>query len=589
MQQPLGGSTSWNGALRRPTADISTSTDSPRPALAGKVLVPVLGQPYGGALVGGEIELRFDPATGSLSFWHYEHRFPLAPVDYPAVLQAVARTRGRRAGAAGGGVRHLREADGIEGAGGGELPSSDAWRNWRGATARWRDAAWSPPGVASRTRPRASPVSMSCCSASPIGRPIGASPPTRSTIAVSSTSATSRAPDGGRGASPPAQTARRAHRRWPDPRAAHRSRGWPCRPRGILSRSLSVREGAPCIGCRRGGIHSLYIGREDPGPPRAAASCLKSGESAGSSATGARQRCLCRCRGRRSAGADLAKLHHRLPASVADETYRCKRGVIDSVYLHRRVRGADQPSGADHPRRRAAGLRLRAALWEIAAAFPVYRTYVTERGIDEADVRDIVWAVQQAKKRWIRSDGRGAGLHPRGASWRSPRRGPNTTRPASGRCCASLPASSNIPAPVTAKGMEDTAFYRYFPLLVVERSRSRSAPAATSLEAFHRGGLAARERNLAPRHARTAATHDTKRGEDVRARLNVLSEVPRRVGAAHRALAQPQSACGGDRGRHGSQRERRVSDLSNHRRQLADGSSPGLRQLIAGSAPIWSA
>ncbi len=107
----------------------------------------------------------------------------------------AARTRGRRAGAAGGGAATFARGRWHRGdAGGGGLPSSDAWRNWRGATARWRGSPpRSPPGAASRTRPRASPVSMSCCSASPIGRPIGASPPTRSTIAVSSTSAISPA------------------------------------------------------------------------------------------------------------------------------------------------------------------------------------------------------------------------------------------------------------------------------------------------------------------------------------------------------------------------------------------------------------
>ena len=79
-----------------------------------------------------------------------------------------------------------------------------------------------------------------------------------------------------------------------------------------------------------------------------------------------------------------------------------------------------------------------------------------------------------------------------------------------------------------AKGVEDTAFYRYHRLC--RSTRSAASPAAFGLS----------RRRLPPRHgaARGAvagrmlalSTHDTKRSEDVRARLAVLSEMPERVG-----------------------------------------------------------
>src|ERR1700722_3329532 len=63
------------------------------PALAHKVLVPVLGDAYGVVLESGEIVLRFEPESGSFSVFYHEHRFPLDPRTYPRVLDRVlART-----------------------------------------------------------------------------------------------------------------------------------------------------------------------------------------------------------------------------------------------------------------------------------------------------------------------------------------------------------------------------------------------------------------------------------------------------------------------------------------------------------------
>ena len=62
--------------------------NAPDPALTGKLLLPFLGAPYGEALANGQIELRFDDATGGFWFAHYAHRFPLAPSTYAQVLAA---------------------------------------------------------------------------------------------------------------------------------------------------------------------------------------------------------------------------------------------------------------------------------------------------------------------------------------------------------------------------------------------------------------------------------------------------------------------------------------------------------------------
>jgi (1->4)-alpha-D-glucan 1-alpha-D-glucosylmutase len=77
---------------------------------------------------------------------------------------------------------------------------------------------------------------------------------------------------------------------------------------------------------------------------------------------------------------------------------------------------------------------------------------------------------------------------------------------------------------VMAKGVEDTAFYRYTRLTSLTEVGGDPAEFAIGVDEFH-----ARSRNRherMPRSMTTLSTHDTKRGEDVRARLDVIAEVP---------------------------------------------------------------
>jgi (1->4)-alpha-D-glucan 1-alpha-D-glucosylmutase len=60
----------------------------------GGILLPILGGPYGEALENGEIELRYDPQTGSFSAWYYEHRLPIEPTRYGEILRKVVETEG---------------------------------------------------------------------------------------------------------------------------------------------------------------------------------------------------------------------------------------------------------------------------------------------------------------------------------------------------------------------------------------------------------------------------------------------------------------------------------------------------------------
>jgi len=80
--------------------------------------------------------------------------------------------------------------------------------------------------------------------------------------------------------------------------------------------------------------------------------------------------------------------------------------------------------------------------------------------------------------------------------------------------------------PVMAKGLEDTAFYVHNPLMSVNEvgGDSNGPELYFGVEEFHRRNLARRTRW--PQTMNASSTHDTKRSEDVRARINVLSELP---------------------------------------------------------------
>jgi (1->4)-alpha-D-glucan 1-alpha-D-glucosylmutase len=65
------------------------------------VLLPIIGSSYGAALESGEIELRYDAGEGSFSAWYFEHRLPIAPERYSEILRNVVKDAGVEDSAAG--------------------------------------------------------------------------------------------------------------------------------------------------------------------------------------------------------------------------------------------------------------------------------------------------------------------------------------------------------------------------------------------------------------------------------------------------------------------------------------------------------
>src|SRR5262249_33614074 len=81
-----------------------------------------------------------------------------------------------------------------------------------------------------------------------------------------------------------------------------------------------------------------------------------------------------------------------------------------------------------------------------------------------------------------------------------------------------------LTGPVMAKGLEDTACYVYNRFVSVNDVGGSPANFGVSLADFHRANQVRAERW--PNAMLSSSTHDTKRSEDVRARLDVLSEIP---------------------------------------------------------------
>jgi (1->4)-alpha-D-glucan 1-alpha-D-glucosylmutase len=172
---------------------------------------------------------------------------------------------------------------------------------------------------------------------------------------------------------------------------------------------------------------------------------------------------------------------------------------------------------------------IRSALAEIIANFPVYRTYVTGEEVSPEDRRYVEQAVSAGRRRSNAADLSVFDFVRRVLLIEVNGSGPSHYNHAVVRSAMKF---QQVSAAVMAKGLEDTAFYRYNRLVSLNDVGSNPSKFGTSAEEFHQ----ANQERLAywPHSMLASSTHDSKRSEDVRARINVLSEIPgawrRRVG-----------------------------------------------------------
>jgi (1->4)-alpha-D-glucan 1-alpha-D-glucosylmutase len=486
--------------------------DATRPDLKGRVLLPVLGDQYGVVLEGGEIELRFDPEMGNFSAWYFAHRLPISPHSYPSIL------------AQGGAPLAELAAD-------------------FGALADC-------PGAA--TRDRATELKRRLVERARVPAVAGAIASALTLI-------------NGQKCKPASfQTLHRLLEA-----QAYRIAHWRVAAEEInyrrffnINELAALRIESPevferthrLIGelIKRGDVQGLRVDHIDGlFDPRGY--CERLQEAFGPlyvviEKILAHHEALPDWPVAGTTGYDFANQVLGLfvdPAGERAATLRYRRIArrsesFDEVLYasKKRIMQVNLASEMNVLAREFHGLSMRdwrtrdftlngvlAALEEVVAAFPVYRTYVSVRGASADDHRHVEWALAQAKRRWRTTD----------TSIFDFIHGVLTGQPADRELGPSSADGlrvtmhfQQVTGPVMAKACEDTAFYRYARLLALNEVGGDPRRFGLSVAAFHHQ---MRDRARAwPRAMVTTATHDTKRGEDARVRLALLSELPNEWG-----------------------------------------------------------
>jgi (1->4)-alpha-D-glucan 1-alpha-D-glucosylmutase len=541
----MGADNAWwmdvleNGPASARAAFFDIDWEPINPALAGKVLVPVLGDHYGSVLERGEIALRYEHEYGGFAFWYFEHRFPVDPREYPRVLERVLRALPPQA------LQPTARAE-LE-----SLVSAFSHLPPRHAT----------DSLAIEERKRDKEVHKRRLAAQ-----CDACPALRESV-----EAVVRAINGtpGRAASfdalhelLEAQAFRLAYWRVASDEINYR-RFFDINDLAALrTENDTVFEATHQLVLelvRSGKVDGLRVdhpdGLHDPAryfhhlQARVAAVCGRPGAVRGRGealplylvvekitaghehvpqtwpihgTTGSRFANL--LNGvfvetvNRARFARIWKTFTGRGEPYEEVVYQAKRLVLRSAMaseLNVLTNFLARIAQADRATRDYTLNTLRQALTEVIACFPVYRSYVGDR-VSAQDRRYIEWAVARAKRRSRASDTsifdfvRAVLLRER----------PGVESMA----CGFVHRFQQLTAPVNAKGVEDTAFYRHGPLVSLNEVGGDPDRFGVTLRAFH-GASQDRARSW-PHTMLATSTHDSKRSEDVRARLNALSEMP---------------------------------------------------------------
>jgi len=211
------------------------------------------------------------------------------------------------------------------------------------------------------------------------------------------------------------------------------------------------------------------------------------------------------------------------PAELADLVYTCKKLILKVALASELNVLANLLSRIALSNRHTCDFTLnslRSALAEIIATFPVYRTYIRDGEISAEDRRYLEQAVSEGRKRSNAADlsvfdfiRRVLLIEINGE--------PAWYKRAIMRFTMKF---QQVTAAVMAKGLEDTAFYRYNRLVSLNEVGGNPGKFGSTVEQFH--GANQQRVNAWPHSMLASSTHDSKRSEDVRARINVLSEIP---------------------------------------------------------------
>ena len=497
--------------------------DPPDASLRGRMLAPFLGSPYGDCLANGELTLQFDPADGRLFVGYYTHRFPINPRDYASVLlteggplEDPARAFGelpsgnREAmwAAAAAARTVLRSADYAQAIG--EClraydPASEAGRDrlhrllerqsyrlswWRAATdeINWR-RFFDVNGLAG-VRAEVPAVFDD----------------THRTILRLYAEGLIDAVriDHVDGLADPRGYCRKLRRQL-DAAHEHRPPALRLERAGIwIEKILAPHEALSSDWLTDGTTGYDYMND--------VAAVLH--DPAGEAALTALWTQLTGRPGEFQAEVVLAR-RQILRESLSSELFSA------AAALHRIAR-------RDASTRDYTLTAVRRTLVEILVHFHVYRVYAGLTGISETDRREMDWAMAGAR-RTVRAIDRD--LLERMNGWLSGE-GMRQVQAGSRRAerLRAMVKFQQLSAPTAAKSVEDTSFYRYGRLISRNEVGTDPAQFAISPAAYHNAMRARRKRF--PRALLATATHDHKRGEDTRARLAVIGELPDEWAAA---------------------------------------------------------
>ncbi len=497
--------------------------DPPDASLRGRLLAPFLGSPYGDCLRNGELTLKFDPADGRLFVQYYEHRFPIHPRDYPSILLTEGGALEESARAFSALSTTSREAmrqDAAVARAGLRVPAlaqsiAECLRAYDPATETGRDRlhrllerqnyrlAWWQAATDEINWRRFFDVNGLAGLRAEVPAVFDATHRTILRLYAEGLI------DGVRidhvdGLADPRGYCRKLHRLL---LAAHANRppALQAIPPGLwIEKILAPHESLSTDWLTDGTTGYDYM--------NAVSAVLH--DPAGE--------------------APLTALWSELtgrPASFEAEAQEARRQILrenlaselfsTAAALHRIAR-------RDLTTRDYTLTAIHRTLVEILVHFHVYRIYAGPGGINEPDRREMDWALAGAR-RTVRSIDRG--LLELMAGWLT------------GEGLRNVPAGSRrqerqramvkfqqLSAPTAAKSVEDTAFYRYGRLISRNEVGSDPAQFAITPTAYH--AMMRERRRRFPQALLATATHDHKRGEDARARLAVLSEIPDEWAAA---------------------------------------------------------
>jgi (1->4)-alpha-D-glucan 1-alpha-D-glucosylmutase len=530
----------------------------PQRELRGKLLLPVLGQGYGAVLESGEIRVVFEPGAGRFELRYFQHRFPIDPRDHAELLQGVplppdAGTAARTQWAA------LVQGFAL-------LPPRDETDARRRASRQRDSAALQAELARLHAQEPWAPAWLQACAEGWQGQPgeprswdrldhlmqrqawrlahwrtAGDELNYRRFFDINGLAGLRMEDD---------TVFEAAHRRvlqWvgqgrvqglridhpdgmADPEAYFRR---------LASRCAEVREAAGQPGPGTYLVAEKIFSEDEPWP-RDWPLHGETGYRFSNQANGVF------VDGTQAADMDaLVEAFTGAPLNFDAELDAAKRAVMNqslAADLRLLTERARDIALADRHTRDLTRAGLSAAIVALAASFDVYRSYVGPRGVGPQDRARIEKAAAAARGR-VRPSLAGHVDFVRQLMLQAPDEPDPALRAAK---LAFVQRLQQFTAPVMAKSMEDTAFYRHHRLASLNDVGGDPRRFGCPVADFHAANL--QRLQDTPHTLLATSTHDSKRSEDVRARLNVLSEMPQRWAQtlSHwRELAQTQWRIGG--------------------------------------------